>query len=54
LLIWDEDVSLEVQPKQNGAVVFPSFSFHEVKETTVSGEKWEDARFSVNDWIGFQ
>jgi hypothetical protein len=54
LLVWDKDSTLKIEPRHNRAVVFPAFSFHEVQETTVTSEKWEDARFSVNYWIGFQ
>ena len=54
LVIWDDDQSVRFEPVHNRAVVFPSFAFHEVENTNVSSNVWEDARFSVNYWIGFQ
>lgn len=54
LILWDGDQSLKVEPKHNRAVVFPSFTFHEVENVHLKGDDWEDGRFSVNYWIGFR
>ena len=46
LLHGDERVHLE--PKHNRAVVFPSFTFHEVEPVSMSSEEWDHGRFSLN------
>jgi SM-20-related protein len=53
LILWQGDESVRVEPKHNRAVVFPSFTFHEVENVRASSEKWEDGRFSLNYWMGF-
>jgi SM-20-related protein len=54
LILWEGNDSVKIEPKHNRAVVFPSFTLHEVESVSVSSEKWEDARFSLNYWIGFR
>lgn len=54
LILWDGSNSLCVEPKFNRAVVFPCFVLHEVEKVTMESENREDARFSLNFWIGFR
>jgi len=54
LILWEGDESLTIEPKHNRAVVFPSFTFHEVENVHMTSEKWEDGRFSLNYWMGFR
>jgi SM-20-related protein len=54
LVIWYDDEALRLEPCHNRAIVFPSFSFHEVENTFLSTDNWEDGRFSLNYWIGFR
>jgi len=54
LLLWKGDECLRIDPKHNRALIFPSFTLHEVERTCMDGDKWEDGRFSVNYWIGFK
>ena len=54
LILWEGDESLTIEPKHNRAVVFPSFTFHEVENVHMASEKWEDGRFSLNYWMGFR
>ena len=53
LVLWDKDDRVALQPRHNRAVIFPSFTFHEVERTRLASEAWEDARFSINYWLGF-
>jgi hypothetical protein len=53
LRLWHNDVSLTVDSKHNRAVVFPSFTFHEVDKVCMSSEVWDAGRFSLNYWMGF-
>ncbi len=48
-LVGDE--TLTVEPKHDRLVVFSSIAPHEVNRTTVPGDAFEDARFSVNCWL---
>jgi 2OG-Fe(II) oxygenase superfamily len=54
LTFWSDDQSTKVEPKHNRAVVFPSFTLHEVENVRISSDKWEDGRFSLNYWMGFR
>jgi hypothetical protein len=54
LILWDGNRSVTVEPKHNRAVVFPSFTFHEVESVYMKSDSWEDGRFSINYWIGFR
>jgi hypothetical protein len=53
LILWHGDESVRVEPKHNRAVVFPSFTFHEVENVRMRSENWDGGRFSVNYWMGF-
>jgi hypothetical protein len=54
LILWEGDESLRVEPRHNRAVLFPSFTFHEVEGVRMNSENWEDGRFSLNYWMGFR
>jgi hypothetical protein len=54
LTLWKVDQSVKIEPKYNRAVIFPSFTLHEVENTRLNSDKWEDGRFSLNYWIGFR
>jgi len=54
LVLWHGKEHLTVQPKHNRAVVFPSFAMHEVELVHMNSSLWEDARFSINYWVGFR
>lgn len=45
---------LPLEPKHNRLVVFNSGAYHAVEHTILDGDKFEDGRFSVNMWLGFQ
>lgn len=40
-----------IAPRHNRLAVFPSIAPHEVAETHVPGDAWENARFSLNCWL---
>ena len=42
---------LAIAPRHNRLAVFPSIAPHEVAQTHVPGNAWEDARFSLNCWL---
>ena len=46
--------TLTVTPKHNRAIVFPSFTHHEVRPTVTENDEFESGRFSVNCWMGFR
>jgi len=54
LTFWHDEESMRIAPKHNRAIVFPSFTFHEVESVDMQSGKWEDGRFSINYWIGFR
>lgn len=54
LTFWSGKKSVRVEPRHNRAVVFPSFTFHEVENVRLKSDRWEDGRFSVNVWLGFR
>ena len=51
--LWDSTRKISIEPKNNFAVVFPSFAYHEVEMVRMDTERWDMARFSVNYWLGF-
>jgi predicted 2-oxoglutarate/Fe(II)-dependent dioxygenase YbiX len=54
LVLWRDGECLRIEPKHNRAVVFPSFTFHEVEVVKMQQGNWEEARFSINYWMGFR
>jgi len=43
-----------IEPKHNRAVIFMSTNaLHSVEHVNLSGKKWEEGRFSVQFWLGF-
>lgn len=42
---------VQVEPRPNRLVAFPSFALHEVRPVSVSGDDFRDARFSINAWL---
>jgi predicted 2-oxoglutarate/Fe(II)-dependent dioxygenase YbiX len=54
LIISENDEKVSINPEHNRAVLFPSRLLHEVEKVSMEGDKWEDARFSLNYWFGFQ
>lgn len=42
---------LEVEPRNNRLVAFPSFMLHEVREVAVPSGEFADSRFSVSCWF---
>jgi hypothetical protein len=54
LVLWEGDESLRIEPKHNRAVVFPSFTFHEVESVCMGSDDWKCGRFSLNYWVGFR
>ncbi len=40
-----------VEPLHDRLVVFPSFLPHEVRPIAISGDRFADARFSINCWL---
>jgi Rps23 Pro-64 3,4-dihydroxylase Tpa1-like proline 4-hydroxylase len=54
LLLSDGGENLRIQPKHNRAILFQSFTFHEVEDVCLKNDSWECGRFSLNYWIGFR
>jgi hypothetical protein len=54
LTLWDSGDNVRVEPKHNRAVLFPSFTLHEVENVRLNNDNWEDGRFSLNYWMGFR
>lgn len=54
LLFGSDENKLSIEPRHNRAVVFPSFTLHEVENVRLNSDKWEDGRFSINYWLGFR
>ena len=54
LSVFDKDKSIDIQPTNNRAVIFPSFVHHAVKPAKIDGSKFENGRFSINFWLGFK
>ena len=44
--------SVAIAPENDTLVLFPSFTPHEVRTVHVPGDALEDARFSINCWVG--
>lgn len=43
-----------IEPKHNRAVIFSSMdAFHSVEYVDLAGKNWEDGRFSIQFWLGF-
>jgi Rps23 Pro-64 3,4-dihydroxylase Tpa1-like proline 4-hydroxylase len=53
-VLWEDDQSVRVEPRHNRAVIFPSFTFHEVEQVSMGSDGWDQARFSLNYWLGFR
>jgi 2OG-Fe(II) oxygenase superfamily len=54
LVLWEDDQYVRVDPRHNRAVIFPSFTFHEVEKVSTGSDGWDQARFSLNYWLGFR
>jgi hypothetical protein len=54
LVLWHEDQKIKLDAKHNRAIVFPSFTMHEVESVCETEESWEGGRFSLNYWMGFR
>lgn len=54
LVLSKKGERLEIEPRHNRAVLFPSFTVHEVAPVTLSSFDWGDGRFSLNYWFGFR
>jgi hypothetical protein len=54
LQLWKDGDLIAIPAKHNRAVVFPSFTFHEIKEVSLPEDTWENGRFSINYWFGFK
>lgn len=54
LLRYDDGVKIkEVIPKHNRAIIFPSNKIHAVEYVDLSGKAWDEGRFSIQYWLGF-
>ncbi len=42
---------VDIEPRQNRLLVFPSFLMHEVLPVSVPSDAFEDGRFTVNGWL---
>ncbi len=49
-----EDKEVSVKPMHNRAVVFQSNILHRVQKVRIDGDAFENGRFSLNIWLGFQ
>ena len=47
---WPQD-GVEIEPKQNSLLVFPSWALHEVTRVACPSARFEDYRFAVNAWF---
>jgi 2OG-Fe(II) oxygenase superfamily len=54
LVLYHNEEHIRIEPKHNRAVVFPSFTYHEVESVTMNSDLWEEGRFSLNCWLGFR
>ena len=54
LMLLKAGCELSLEPRHNRAVVFPSFTVHEVETVRTNSAEWADGRFSLNYWIGFR
>lgn len=46
----DED-PVDIEPVQNGLLVFPAWAMHEVRPVSCPSGRFEDHRFAVNCWL---
>jgi Rps23 Pro-64 3,4-dihydroxylase Tpa1-like proline 4-hydroxylase len=49
-----EDIAgdfVDIDPRQNSLVVFPSWAIHEVRRVELASEDFADSRFAVNIWL---
>lgn len=53
-LLLKGDPEVGIEPKHNRLVVFNSGAYHSVEKTEIQDDKFENGRFSVNIWMGFQ
>jgi hypothetical protein len=54
LTLYEKGQTLTLEPRHNRAVMFPSFTVHEVGKVTVVDENdFRGSRFSLNWWMGF-
>ncbi len=50
----DHKTMKRIEPNHNRAVIFPSLStVHSVEYVDLTGHKWEEGRFSIQHWLGF-
>ena len=54
LALYKNEETLTVEPKHNRAVLFPSFTHHEVQAVKLEDKEFDSGRFSVNFWFGFK
>lgn len=45
------DDHIDLEPRQNSLVVFPSWARHEVRRVCCPSEQFEDSRFAINCWF---
>jgi Rps23 Pro-64 3,4-dihydroxylase Tpa1-like proline 4-hydroxylase len=54
LILGDDGTKKIIEPKHNRAVIFDSHNAtHAVEYVDLAGKEWEDGRFSVQYWLGF-
>jgi Rps23 Pro-64 3,4-dihydroxylase Tpa1-like proline 4-hydroxylase len=54
MIMGDDGTVKEIVPKHNRAVIFMSrICRHAVQYVNLSGKKWDQGRFSVQFWLGF-
>ncbi len=55
LTLYEKGKEVTVKPKHNRAVVFPSFTYHKVKNVQLPDDApFSAGRFSINHWLGFR
>lgn len=47
----EEGSYVDIPPRQNALLVFPSIALHEVRRVSVPSRRFEDSRFAVNIWL---
>ncbi len=54
LMLYSDGIKYkEIKPKHNRAVIFTSSAYHSVQYVNLTGKKWEEGRFSIQFWLGF-
>jgi Rps23 Pro-64 3,4-dihydroxylase Tpa1-like proline 4-hydroxylase len=53
LILFKGGREVALEPRHNRAILFPSFTVHEVEPVRMENADWADGRFSLNYWIGF-